>query len=242
MRRGVRFLLLTAVFAALLCGSALAAETVSGAGFYNIGTDPGVKVEPTTSSPTGKVETISANVDGGSDYETFYKGSDKLAVTCSGTAPGQQYMVMLVQGSLPAEADQIYYIDQKEAAGNSVSFDVYPMLPASGATQMTLYITSDDPDFTMKSVSLGYAANGTYVMETEDQVLHGTVTSSVTYAESGAPVSLSVHPDTGYQLSTIQVTGPQGQEVSLHKVGDGSVYTFTMPSYDVDVTAVFEKI
>lgn len=160
MRRWMKVLVLAGLFAVLLCGSALAAETVEGSGFYNVGTNTGVKVA--AAAANGTVEKVSANVNGGTDYETFYKGSDKLEVSVSGTQAGKQYLVMLVAGnSVPTADSQIYYIDQLEAAENTVPFTVLPKLPATTGA-LTLFVTSDDSDFGMKSVALGYAVNGTY--------------------------------------------------------------------------------
>lgn len=161
MKKVWRMLLLAGVFTVLLCVSALAADTVTGSGFYDIGTATNVKVEPKASSGTVTKTSADVNLDG--KYETFYAGSDKLTVTYSGTvAEGDQFVVMLVTGSgLPTTANTICYIDQKVGASGNLVFDVYPKLPATTG-EMTLYITSNRGDFSMIAISLNYAANGTY--------------------------------------------------------------------------------
>ena len=161
MKKVWRMLLLAGVFTVLLCVSALAADTVTGSGFYNIGTAANVKVEPKASSGTVTKTSADVNLDG--KYETFYAGSDKLTVTYSGTvAEGDQFVVMLVTGSgLPTTANTICYIDQKVGASGNLVFDVYPKLPTTTG-EMTLYITSNRGDFSMIAISLNYAVNGTY--------------------------------------------------------------------------------
>lgn len=161
MKKVWRMLLLAGVFTVLLCVSALAADTVTGSGFYDIGTATNVKVEPKASSGTVTKTSADVNLDG--KYETFYAGSDKLTVTYSGTvAEGDQFVVMLVTGSgLPTTANTICYIDQKVGGSGNLVFDVYPKLPATTG-EMTLYITSNRGDFSMIAISLNYAANGTY--------------------------------------------------------------------------------
>lgn len=163
MKKVWRMLLLAGVFTVLLCVSAMAADTVTSSGFYDIGTATNVKVEPKASS--GEVTKTSADVNLDGKYETFYAGSDKLTVTYSGTvAEGDQFVVMLVTGEgLPTAANTICYIDQKAGGTGNVEFDVYPMLPATTG-KMTLYITSDREGFGKVEVPLNYAVSGTYAV------------------------------------------------------------------------------
>lgn len=162
MKKVWRMLLLAGVFTVLLCVSALAADTVTGSGFYDIGTVSNVKITPAASS--GEVTKTSANVDAAKEgYETFYAGSDKLTVTYNGTVEtGDQFVVMLVTGEgLPTAANTICYIDQKAGGTGNVEFDVYPMLPATTG-KMTLFITSDREGFGKVEVPLNYAVSGNY--------------------------------------------------------------------------------
>ena len=75
-----------------------------------------------------------------------------------------------------------------------------------------------------------------------DASVNGTVTASVngtnvTEAEENADVTLTVAPAEGYQFVSISAG-----DVSLTTVTEGSQYSFTMPTKDVTVTAVFEEI
>ncbi len=53
-------------------------------------------------------------------------------------------------------------------------------------------------------------------------------------------VTLSVHPDSGYELKSIEVSDIRGRGVSTRETDD-NIYSFTMPAAQVTVTAVFEK-
>ncbi|MDR2186332.1 MAG: InlB B-repeat-containing protein [Treponema sp.] len=73
---------------------------------------------------------------------------------------------------------------------------------------------------------------------------HGAVTSSVSSvdvssAAKDASVTLTIAPDTGYQLKTITAT-KTGDTTTVSLSGGGNTRTFTMPDYDVTVTAEFE--
>ena len=67
---------------------------------------------------------------------------------------------------------------------------------------------------------------------------NGSVTSSLAWASEGAAVTLTVRPNSGYELGSITVTGPNGGNISLTRAGDNS-YTFTMPAGNVTVEATF---
>lgn len=58
-------------------------------------------------------------------------------------------------------------------------------------------------------------------------------------AEEGDTVTLTVKPNTGYELSALSVK--QGETDVDTTVGENGTYTFTMPAANVTVTAVFHK-
>ena len=59
--------------------------------------------------------------------------------------------------------------------------------------------------------------------------------------ESGKTVTLTVTPETNYELvaNSLKVTGPESQEVTVF--GGDNTYTFTMPAFAVTVTAEFQQ-
>ena len=67
----------------------------------------------------------------------------------------------------------------------------------------------------------------------------GTVSADKTLARSGSKITLTVKPDTGYHLDSLNVLDRNGKPVDLKDNKDGS-YTFTMPSGKVTVDAVFK--
>lgn len=73
---------------------------------------------------------------------------------------------------------------------------------------------------------------------------HGTVTADNTAPYSGETVTLTVAPEHGYKLGTLQVTCVSEDNVvniALSDIGNGK-YTFVMPELDVTVNATFEQI
>lgn len=82
-------------------------------------------------------------------------------------------------------------------------------------------------------------AEATYSV-TVPSVAHGTVRVSTTRAAAGATVTVTVTPDTGYELGRLSVTNAGGRAVALTKIS-ATQYTFTMPASNVEVSAVFTE-
>ncbi|MCD7733285.1 MAG: hypothetical protein LUH56_07600 [Oscillospiraceae bacterium] len=70
-------------------------------------------------------------------------------------------------------------------------------------------------------------------------VENGTVKADVTSTTEGETVTITVTPDSGYDISELSVTDSDGNEVIVTEETDGT-YTFIMPSSDVTVSATFE--
>ena len=75
---------------------------------------------------------------------------------------------------------------------------------------------------------------------TIDRPTNGKVSVSPTAPSKGATVTITLTPDTGYQVGTVTVTDKDGKTVELTKVSD-TKYTFTMPDGKVKVAATFTK-
>lgn len=75
-----------------------------------------------------------------------------------------------------------------------------------------------------------------------DEAEHGSVTADQTYAAAGATVTLTAAPQEDYELDVLTVRTANGQAVTvtmeLAPAGE-NVYTFTMPSEGVTVSASF---
>lgn len=71
---------------------------------------------------------------------------------------------------------------------------------------------------------------------TVGDIVNGTVTCGVDKAKAGDKVTLTVTPNKGYSIKSVKYN-----DMEASRDGD-NIYSFTMPSNDVTVTAVFEKI
>ena len=67
---------------------------------------------------------------------------------------------------------------------------------------------------------------------------NGDVTVSPKNASKGDRVTITVKPDSGYEIGSVTVLDSKGNELKLTDKGDGK-YTFTMPGSKVTVTAEF---
>lgn len=67
---------------------------------------------------------------------------------------------------------------------------------------------------------------------------NGDVTVSPKNASKGDRVTITVKPDSGYEVGSVTVLDSKGNELKLTDKGDGK-YTFTMPGSKVTVTAEF---
>ena len=123
-------------------------------GFYNVGTAPGVTVEPQDAA--GAIRAVARNVDGRYGIETFFPRSDRLKVTLSNTQPGQSYLLTVSD----PDTGMICYADQKTGMRKTV-FEVAFVLPED-RTDLVLSIGSSAADFTKISIPLSYlpAADG----------------------------------------------------------------------------------
>lgn len=122
MRKGLRMLLLGAVFMVLLCTSALAA-------------DSGIVVDSLKPVDAAKV-TLTAKDSGGNTVQagdTVYPNAVQVGMNVSGAMAGNQYLAFVLNddAAIPT-ANNIVYIDQVQASGASANFNLYPSSLVSG--------------------------------------------------------------------------------------------------------------
>ena len=72
-------------------------------------------------------------------------------------------------------------------------------------------------------------------------VKHGDVTVSPKNAKAGDTVTITVKPDSGYELDTLTVKDASGSKIKVKDKGNGK-FTFTMPASKVTVSAEFAEI
>ena len=92
----------------------------------------------------------------------------------------------------------------------------------------------------ISSGSSGSSSSNDYSI-TVDAGRHGDVTVRPSRAEQGETVTITVEPDTGYELDELIVTDSDGDEISVRSRGNGR-YTFEMPRGRVTVEATFVAV
>lgn len=76
-----------------------------------------------------------------------------------------------------------------------------------------------------------------YSITVAEGIKHGTVTPNVTSAIEGTKVTLTIEPETHYELSTLTITDSNGANVEYNEAD----YSFIMPACDVTVSATFAE-
>jgi uncharacterized protein YaaQ len=99
----------------------------------------------------------------------------------------------------------------------------------AGATTATTTFTIGTADVEVKAIFEEIP----YVV-TVNAATHGTVTADPTSAPKGATVTLTITPEAGYELDSIDVKDPAGNTVAV------SNNTFVMPKCNVTVSATFK--
>ncbi len=98
---------------------------------------------------------------------TVTGAADSMAVSIPATA-GAEYAIVLVSGdTLPTDGTTIAYINQLTADGDTVDFDVLPLMSvAEQATdgELTLYVGSNVEGFELISIPVTYAEAPAYTL------------------------------------------------------------------------------
>ena len=93
---------------------------------------------------------------------------------------------------------------------------------------------------TRRSSSGGSSSSGSSYAVSTPSAKNGDVTVSPKNASKGDRVTVTVKPDSGYEIGSVTVLDSKGNELKLTNKGDGK-YTFTMPGGKVEVKATFVK-
>lgn len=92
--------------------------------------------------------------------------------------------------------------------------------------------------YTGSSSGGGGSSSSTYSITVSSGVKHGSVSVSPKSATKGSTVTITVKPDSGYELDDLTVTDQSGDAVKLTKKSD-TQYTFTMSASKVEITVSF---
>ena len=93
---------------------------------------------------------------------------------------------------------------------------------------------------TRRSSSGGSSSSGSSYAVSAPSAKNGDVTVSPKNASKGDRVTVTVKPDSGYEIGSVTVLDSKGNELKLTDKGNGK-YTFTMPGGKVEVKATFVK-
>lgn len=157
MKKLICIMVLALLVIVIPCVSVMAADTIKADGFYDIGTNDDVEIKPFKGDT--EVSVTLKNLDDDEDDEKWYMNSDRLEVTYKAAVEGEYYGVIMVEGSgLPTVDTDIYYIDQVEAEGSNINFNVYPILPTD-TTDISLYISTSMQGADLVKIPLNYAAD-----------------------------------------------------------------------------------
>ena len=183
--------------------------------------------------------------------KTFYaKWAEAYTITAYG-------LYGVVMGITPGET-----FTAKYAAGDTVGLQIgkrdgYTLrgLTLEGISEDALTWTAEGEEneqrgieFTMPAESVTVTVNwrsnrsssssgSSYAVSTPS-AKNGDVTVSPKNASKGDRVTITVKPDSGYEIGSVTVLDSKGNELKLTDKGDGK-YTFTMPGSKVTVTAEF---
>lgn len=141
MRKGLRMLLLGALFTVLLCTTALAA-------------DSGIVANSLKPVDATKV-TLTAKDSGGNTVQagdTVYPNAVQVGMDYSGATAGNQYLAFVLNDDtrIPT-ANNIVYIDQVQASGTSANFNLYPSSLVSGKTY-NIWLSSNEEGGSLQKV------------------------------------------------------------------------------------------
>ena len=92
----------------------------------------------------------------------------------------------------------------------------------------------------VRKSSGGHTSSNNYAVDVPSQPENGSLAVSPKNASKGSTVTITVTPDSGYQLDTITATDAAGNTLKLTNTGNGK-YTFTMPGSKVTVKASFAQ-
>lgn len=137
----------------------------------------------------------------------------------------------------------------KDANGNALSVDATTksfVMPASNVTITVEFVevggnptTPTDSTQWNLDASVIKHENG---VGKNDGAFHGTITLNKAKANTGDTVTITVTPDSGYEVGSLSAKGLDGKEREITTVENNKTYTFTVPAYATTVTVRFDPV
>ena len=156
-------------------------------------------------------------------------------MTVGGTLPKFTYTSTgLVNGDSLATEPKLACTADGSVAGT------YSIVPSGADAGSNYEITYVNGTLTIYSRSSGggSSSSGSSYTVSVPSAKNGDVTVSPKNASKGDRVTVTVKPDSGYEIGSVTVLDSKGNELKLTDKGDGK-YTFTMPGGKVEVKATF---
>ena len=188
-----------------------------------------VEFEITKAQPT-----VSISAD-----KTSLQGGGRVKLTVSGVPEGGTVTVTQTddQGSKAKTLDLTENGNISVSLSNTTAKYTFTASYAGGANHKASSATCD---VSVTRYTSGGGGTTTYTVTT-DSAKNGSVSVSPKNASKGATVTITVKPDSGYELDDLTVTDKNGKTVKVTE-GKNGKYTFTMPASKVTVEASFTKI
>ena len=119
----------------------------------------------------------------------------------------------------------------------------YSIVPSGADAGSNYEITYVNGTLTIYSRSSGggSSSSGSSYTVSVPSAKHGDVTVSPKSASRGDRVTVTVKPDSGYELDTLTVKDASGSKIKVKDKGNGK-FAFTMPASKVTVSAEFAEI
>lgn len=151
-------------------------------------------------------------------YGTYYADAERFSVTCEGVTAGKSYTVFVVKGGGKPTADNIYYVDQKTAEGDSVTFDAFPSVMADGDYRVYVSGPGKALDTAAPLATFSYH----YVPKWDVAVRLGDADSeaTVTLTRNGSPLTGSDNVYSRLVGDSYELTVTKGDLVAYKKTID----------------------
>ena len=226
--------------------AAAAGETVT----ITVTPDSGYEIGSVTVIDAAGEEVHHTAIKDGTCSFTMPAGDVTITATFGKKAPAQ-YTVLITD----TDNGTVKAVPTAAAAGETVTITVTPdsgyeigsvtVIDAAGEEVHHTAIKDGTCTFTMPAGDVTVTATFVKKAPAQYTVLitdtdNGTVKAVPTAAAAGETVTITVTPDSGYEIGSVTVKDAAGEEVPHTAIKDGTC-TFTMPSSDVSVTATFGK-
>ena len=140
---------------------------------------------------------------------------------------GNYFVMLTVQGE---NGEAVYFKVYDHAAGKEYLADVSLTFDDNGS-----YGTVLAPETTTVGVI-------SFTLTIDGNITNGSVSASPSGSvEKGDPVTLTIVPASGYELDAVSAFKTDAQATTVLLTGSGNTRTFTMPAYDVTISATFKK-